>query len=92
MRSEVLHEVAVLDAGEKCLRLVSIYQVFETSTEMILILELAKGGELQTVLDRDEIPEEKQAAKLLKQILEGVEFLHKLNVAHLDIKVNLKKF
>lgn len=40
------------------------------------------------VLDRDEIPEERQVAKLLKQILDGVAFLHSLNVAHLDIKVS----
>ncbi|XP_023248038.1 calcium/calmodulin-dependent protein kinase type IV-like isoform X2 [Copidosoma floridanum] len=53
---------------------------------MVLILELASGGELQMVLDRDEIPEEQQVAKLLRQILDGVAFLHSLNVAHLDIK------
>lgn len=48
----------------------------------------APGGELQMVLDRDEIPEERQVAKLLRQILDGVAFLHSLNVAHLDIKVS----
>lgn len=41
------------------------------------------------VLDRDEIPDERQAAKLLRQILDGVAFLHSLNVAHLDIKVSV---
>ncbi|XP_058794560.1 myosin light chain kinase, smooth muscle-like isoform X2 [Phymastichus coffea] len=53
---------------------------------MVLVLELAPGGELQMVLDRDEIPDERQAAKFLRQILDGVAFLHSLNVAHLDIK------
>ena len=47
----------------------------------------APGGELQMVLDRDEILEERQVAKLLREILDGVAFLHSLNVAHLDIKV-----
>ncbi|XP_031783154.1 death-associated protein kinase related [Nasonia vitripennis] len=86
LKAEALHEVAVLDAAAHCPRLVSLHQVFETSTEMVLVLELAPGGELQMVLDRDEIPEERQVAKLLKQILDGVAFLHSLNVAHLDIK------
>lgn len=40
------------------------------------------------VLDKDEIPEERQVARLLKQILDGIAFLHSLNVAHLDIKVS----
>lgn len=40
------------------------------------------------ILDRDEVPEERQVARLLKQILDGIAFLHSLNVAHLDIKVS----
>ncbi|XP_076241491.1 uncharacterized protein LOC143183700 [Calliopsis andreniformis] len=86
LRAEALHEVAVLDAAANCPRLVSLHQVFETNTEMVLVLELAPGGELQMVLDKDEIPEERQVARLLKQILDGIAFLHSLNVAHLDIK------
>ncbi|XP_012282789.1 serine/threonine-protein kinase 17A [Orussus abietinus] len=86
LRAEALHEVAVLDAAAPCPRLVSLHQVFETSTEMVLVLELAPGGELQMVLDRDEVPEERQVARLLRQILDGIACLHSLNVAHLDIK------
>lgn len=86
LRAEALHEVAVLDAAAHCSRLVSLHQVFETNTEMVLVLELAPGGELQMILDRDEVPEERQVARLLRQILDGIAFLHSLNVAHLDIK------
>ncbi|XP_043598151.1 serine/threonine-protein kinase 17B-like isoform X1 [Bombus pyrosoma] len=86
LRAEALHEVAVLDAAANCSRLVSLHEVFETNTEMVLVLELAPGGELQMILDRDEVPEERQVARLLKQILGGIAFLHSLNVAHLDIK------
>lgn len=52
----------------------------------------APGGELQMILDRDEIPEERQVARLLRQILDGIAFLHSLNIAHLDIKVSLISF
>ncbi|XP_017886186.1 serine/threonine-protein kinase 17B-like [Ceratina calcarata] len=86
LKAEALHEVAVLDAAVNCSRLVSLHQVFETNTEMVLVLEMAPGGELQMILDRDEVPEERQVARLLKQILDGIAFLHSLNVAHLDIK------
>jgi len=40
LRVEALHEVAVLDAAAHCSRLVSLHQVFETNTEMVLVLEL----------------------------------------------------
>lgn len=42
------------------------------------------------ILDRDEVPDERQVARLLRQILDGIAFLHSLNVAHLDIKVSLE--
>lgn len=40
LRAEALHEVAVLDAAAHCSRLVSLHQVFETNTEMVLVLEM----------------------------------------------------
>lgn len=40
LRAEALHEVAVLDAAASCSRLVSLHEVFETNTEMVLVLEL----------------------------------------------------
>jgi len=47
----------------------------------------APGGELQMVLDRDEVPSEPEVARLMRQILDGLNYLHTINVAHLDIKV-----
>nr|XP_024216641.1 probable myosin light chain kinase DDB_G0271550 isoform X4 [Halyomorpha halys] len=86
-REEILHEVAVLEACRSCSRIVSLHKVFESSTEIILVLELARGGELQMLLDSDEeLPTEAQVQVLMRQILEGIIFLHGINVAHLDIK------
>ena len=39
------------------------------------------------LLDKDEVPEERQVKRLMHQILDGLVFLHSINVAHLDIKV-----
>lgn len=85
-RSEILHEVAVLDACAHNDRIVNVYSVFETGKEMVLLLELAPGGELQTVLDRGDVPSERQVARLVRQILDGLRRLHAMNVAHLDVK------
>jgi len=86
LRPEILHEVAVLDACASSTRIVRLHQVFESAHEMILLLELASGGELQMLLDKDEVPEERQVKRLMHQILDGLVFLHSINVAHLDIK------
>jgi len=40
LRPEILHEVAVLEACTYNSRIVNLYKVFETTTEMILLLEL----------------------------------------------------
>ncbi|KAK8759284.1 hypothetical protein V5799_003084 [Amblyomma americanum] len=86
VRHEILHEALVLKMAEPCPRVVDVREVFETPSELILILELAAGGELQHVLDSEECLPEKDVVRLMRQILEAVHFLHDRNIAHLDIK------
>ena len=43
---------------------------------------------MQTLLDQDEVPEEAQVARIMAQVLDGLVFLHSINVAHLDLKVS----
>jgi len=86
MTSESLHEAATLDLCRPCPHIVRLEKVFDTPGETILILQLAEGGELQSVLDRDEIPEEAVVVRFLRQVLRGLAFLHEHNIAHLDLK------
>ncbi|XP_063237510.1 death-associated protein kinase related-like [Bacillus rossius redtenbacheri] len=86
LRPDILHEVAVLDACAACPRIARLHRVFESAHDMVLLLELAPGGELQMLLDKDEVPEERHVKRLMREILDGLVFLHSINVAHLDIK------
>lgn len=86
VRHEIMHEIFILKLSENCPRIIRLYEVYETSTEVILVLEMAVGGELQRVLEDHEEISEKEAARLIRQILEGIAFLHERNIAHLDIK------
>lgn len=53
----------------------------------------AAGGEIfnQCVADNDDAFTEKDVIRLAKQILNGVAFLHRNNVVHLDLKVSALK-
>lgn len=47
------------------------------------------GGELFNQIVRRGSFGEKDASKIIKQVLEGIHYLHKLGVAHRDLKVIL---
>ncbi|XP_038615899.1 serine/threonine-protein kinase 17A [Tachyglossus aculeatus] len=87
-RMEIIHEIAVLELAQCNLWVINLHEVYETTSEMILVLEYAAGGEIfdQCVADREEAFKEKDVQRLMRQILEGVSFLHSHNVVHLDLK------
>ncbi|XP_037362938.1 serine/threonine-protein kinase 17A isoform X1 [Talpa occidentalis] len=87
-RMEIIHEIAVLELAEDNPWVINLHEVYETPSEIILVLEYAAGGEVfdQCVADREEGFKEKDVQRLLRQILEGVYFLHTHDVVHLDLK------
>ncbi|XP_053074639.1 serine/threonine-protein kinase 17A isoform X1 [Acinonyx jubatus] len=87
-RMEIIHEIAVLELAQDNPWVINLHEVYETPSEMILVLEYAAGGEIfdQCVADREDAFKEKDVQRLMRQILEGVRFLHAHNVVHLDLK------
>ncbi|XP_023251643.1 serine/threonine-protein kinase 17A [Seriola lalandi dorsalis] len=88
-RTEIIHEISVLELATVSSRVVNLHQVYEMASEMVLVLEFAAGGEIfnQCVADReDEAFSEEDVKRLMRQILEGVSFLHQNNIVHLDLK------
>ncbi|XP_057680773.1 serine/threonine-protein kinase 17A [Corythoichthys intestinalis] len=88
-RMEIIHEIAVLELATDSQRVVSLHQVYEMASEMVLVLEFAAGGEIfnQCVSDQeDEAFSEIDVKRLMRQILQGVSFLHQRSVVHLDLK------
>jgi serine/threonine protein kinase len=86
VRNEILHEAYILELSARHPHIVRLHEVYETQSEIVLVLELVPGGELQRLLDDEYFLSEKDAARLLRQILSGVSFLHEHNIAHLDLK------
>ncbi|XP_015819919.1 death-associated protein kinase 2 isoform X2 [Nothobranchius furzeri] len=84
-REEIEREVKILQQIQHP-NIVELHDVFENRTDVVLILELVSGGELFDFLARKESLCEEEATQFLKQILNGVQYLHSKNIAHFDLK------
>ncbi|XP_030381427.1 death-associated protein kinase related [Scaptodrosophila lebanonensis] len=83
---EIKHEIAVLMLCEGEENIVNLNAVHETRSDTALLLELATGGELQTILDNEECLSEAHARICMRQVLKALKFLHERSIAHLDLK------
>ncbi|PWA28340.1 hypothetical protein CCH79_00018895, partial [Gambusia affinis] len=84
-RTSVEREVEILQILHHP-NIVALKDVFESRSEVVLILELVSGGELFDFIAEKENLLECEAIEFLKQILEGLKFMHKNNIAHFDLK------
>jgi len=66
--------------------IVNLKEVVTTDAFTYIIMELLSGGELfNRIVDRGSFPEE-EAKALFSQILLSMEYLHKMNIVHRDVK------
>lgn len=73
--SDVIHE-----------NIVRLYASFTTGAYMYFVLEYVEGGSLfNNMLQRHKYSE-KDAANIVKQVLEALIYLHKMRIVHRDIK------
>uniref|UniRef100_A0A6Q2ZBY5 Calcium/calmodulin-dependent protein kinase type IV n=1 Tax=Esox lucius TaxID=8010 RepID=A0A6Q2ZBY5_ESOLU len=66
--------------------IIRLKEIFETETDIALILELVTGGELFDRIVERGYYSERDAAHVIKQILEAVAYLHENGVVHRDLK------
>ncbi|KAK7012265.1 CAMK/CAMKL/GIN4 protein kinase [Favolaschia claudopus] len=63
-----------------------LYDVWETSTDLYLILEYVQGGELfEHLCKKGRLPTE-EALRYFQQIISAMDYCHKFNIAHRDLK------
>uniref|UniRef100_A0A672JHM1 Death-associated protein kinase 1 n=1 Tax=Salarias fasciatus TaxID=181472 RepID=A0A672JHM1_SALFA len=84
-REDIEREVGILREIQHP-NIITLHEVFESKADVILILELVAGGELFDFLAEKESLTEEEATQFLKQILDGVFYLHSKQIAHFDLK------
>ncbi|NWS11302.1 DAPK3 kinase, partial [Pachyramphus minor] len=84
-REEIEREVDILREIQHP-NIITLHDIFENKTDVVLILELVSGGELFDFLAEKESLTEEEATQFLKQILDGVHYLHSKHIAHFDLK------
>lgn len=65
---------------------IRLYEVYENEAYVHLVLEYLRGGELFQRLQSKGTYCEKDAAIVLKSLLEALSYCHSLNVIHRDLK------
>jgi len=86
-RSKIMHEVSIL-LQLRHESIVKLYETFETERHIMLVMELAAGGDLLNFVRKRKKLDEETARILFKQIIEGLGYIHSKGVLHRDIKLD----
>ncbi|XP_036447557.1 calcium/calmodulin-dependent protein kinase type 1G-like [Colossoma macropomum] len=80
------NEIAVLKRI-KHENIVALEDFYESHTHYYLVMQLVSGGELFDRLLNQGMFSEKDASLVIRQVLEGVNYLHKNGIVHRDLKL-----
>ncbi|XP_055312741.1 calcium/calmodulin-dependent protein kinase type IV isoform X2 [Sitodiplosis mosellana] len=85
-RRNVEREVEIMNSLQHPL-IIQLYDAYEYSKMMCVVLELIEGGELfDRVIDDEFVLTEKTCTVLVRQLCQAMEFVHSNNILHLDLK------
>jgi calcium-dependent protein kinase len=64
--------------------IVKLFDIYDHEDEFIVIIELCKGGEVYSRIKNSRMSEAR-SAKIIKQALRGLIYIHSQNIIHRDI-------
>ncbi|TMW60415.1 hypothetical protein Poli38472_000457 [Pythium oligandrum] len=66
--------------------IISLEEVYESDSDLMLVMERVTGGELFERIVQGGVYSERQAAETIANVLQALQYLHSFNILHRDIK------
>ncbi|XP_072934617.1 phosphorylase b kinase gamma catalytic chain, liver/testis isoform isoform X2 [Epargyreus clarus] len=86
MRDATRQEIHILRMVAGHPYIIELQDVFESETFIFLVFELCKNGELFDYLTSVVTLSEKKTRYIMRQVLEGVRYVHSKSIVHRDLK------
>jgi len=86
-KKKVMQEVYIL----KKLRhasVIRLFETFETKKHILFVIEMCAGGDLLNYVRKRRRLSEDVAKYMMKQLIEGLQYIHTKNIVHRDIKLD----
>ena len=83
---ELISELLILLAIDHP-NIVKLYEIYLDHTYLHLVTEYLEGGTIDPELTEEATFDEQQAKSIVRQSLQALNYLHKLGIAHCDLKV-----
>ncbi|KAM6089402.1 uncharacterized protein VSU04_001801 isoform 2-T2 [Chlamydotis macqueenii] len=85
-KDEVKNEINVMNQLNH-VNLIQLYDAFESKNDIVLVMEYVEGGELfDRIIDENCSLTEMDTISFIKQICEGIQYMHQMYILHLDLK------
>eukprot|EP00927_Polykrikos_kofoidii_P066735 TRINITY_DN62297_c0_g1_i1.p1 TRINITY_DN62297_c0_g1~~TRINITY_DN62297_c0_g1_i1.p1 ORF type:complete len:1471 (+),score=206.66 TRINITY_DN62297_c0_g1_i1:72-4415(+) len=83
----LLQEVDVLKQLNGHANIIRLFEVIETPSQVVLVMEFAAGGDLLRYVRQRRRLTEDCSRKFFRQLLDGLAHIHKMGIVHRDIKL-----
>lgn len=87
-RKKIEKEVEILKRINNNSHIIKLFEVFEDNNNVYLVFEYLENGDLVKYFKANPLFDEPEQKVLFKKIVKGVEYLHKNQIIHRDIKLD----